>query len=75
MSDFVTIVRVETEGTARVLAMALRAHGFNPRELADGGLPGIRAVLGRPGFPIEVPASEAEDATPLALDLLKDMVD
>jgi hypothetical protein len=53
---------------------ALRAHGFSPREIADGGLPGIGTGLTGQGLAIAVPASEAREAQPLAEALLKDMV-
>jgi len=75
MSEYVTIVRTRREGTARVLVTALQAHGFHPRTLSDGGLPGLGGGFSQEGYPIDVPAPEAADATPLALDLLKDMAD
>lgn len=75
MSEFVTIARTKRESTARVLVTALQAHGFHPRELSDGGLPGLGGGFSEEGFPIDVPAPEAADATPLALDILKDMAD
>lgn len=72
MTDYETIAHVEKETTARVLVTALRAHGFHPREITDGGLPGIRIGLAQ-GIAISVPAEEAAEARPLAEALLKDM--
>ena len=46
----------------------------SPREILDGGLPGIGTGLTGKGLAIAVPASEARDAQPLAEALLKDMV-
>ena len=46
MTDYETIIHVRSEARARVLIAALRAHGFSPREIADGGLPGVGAALG-----------------------------
>eukprot|EP00873_Tetraselmis_striata_P031803 jgi/Tetstr1/452067/TSEL_039103.t1 len=51
-----------------------KAHGFSPREITDGGLPGIGAGLTGKGLAIAVPAREARDAKPLAEALLKDML-
>ena len=72
MRDYETILHVENESFARILITALRAHGFNPRDVADGGFPGIRTGLSK-GIAIAVPADEASDAKPLAEALLKDM--
>jgi len=74
MTDFETIVYVERESVARLMVTALKAHGFSPREITDGGLPGIGAGLTGKGLAIAVPVSEARDAQPLAEALLKDMV-
>jgi len=68
-----TIAEVESPDVARVLAVALRAHGFHPLEQGDGGLPGVRGLFGREGIPVQVPQEEARDATVLARELLKDM--
>lgn len=70
MTEFETIVKVKSEQRARVLIAALRAHGFTPKEVGDGGLPGIFSGV---GIPIEVPADQARDARPLAEALLADM--
>jgi len=75
MSEFETIVRTKRENTARVLIAALQAHGFHPRELSDGGLPGLGGGFSQEGYAIDVPTPEAADARPLALDMLKDMAD
>lgn len=74
MTDYETIVYVERESVARLMVTALRAHGFSPREIADGGLPGIGTGLTGKGLAIAVPVEEARDARPLAEALLKDMV-
>jgi hypothetical protein len=68
-----TIAEVESLDMARVLAVALRAHGFHPLEQGDGGLPGVRGLFGPKGIPVQVPEDEARDATVLARELLKDM--
>lgn len=73
MTDYETIIYVERESTARLMVTALRAHGFSPREITDGGLPGIGAGLTGKGLAIAVPAGEAREAQPLAEALLKDM--
>ncbi|WMT88975.1 hypothetical protein [Pelagibacterium sp. H642] len=74
MTDYETIIYVERESVARLMVTALRAHGFSPREITDGGLPGIGTGLTGRGLAIAVPESEARDAQPLAEALLKDMV-
>lgn len=71
---FQTIAQVEDPSMARVLIVALRAHGFHPLEGGDGGLPGVPAVFGDKGVPVQVPDEEAEDATVLANELLKEML-
>lgn len=73
MTDYETIIHVKSESRARVLIAALRAHGFSPREVANGGLPGVSAGLSGAGVPIDVPKDEAQDARPLAEALLRDM--
>ncbi len=73
MTDYETILYVERESVARLLITALRAHGFTPREIADGGLPGIGTGITGKGLAIAVPTDQARDATPLAEALLKDM--
>lgn len=74
MIDYETIIHVERESIARLMVAALRAHGFNPRDVADGGLPGIQSAMTDKGLAISVPAGEANDARPLAEALLADMV-
>jgi|TARA_A100001391_G_scaffold122370_3_gene83479 hypothetical protein len=74
MTDYETIVYVERESVARLMVTALQAHGFSPREITDGGLPGIGAGLTGRGLAIAVPTHEARDAQPLAEALLKDML-
>lgn len=71
--DFITIGQVRDEGVARIILVALRAHGFHPLEPRDGGLPGVPNLFGREGVSIEVPEDEASDATLLLGELLKDM--
>lgn len=38
--SYQTIANVENLSTARVLVVALRAHGFHPLKHGEGGLPG-----------------------------------
>jgi hypothetical protein len=71
--DFITIAQVRDEGVARVMRVALRAHGFHPLEPGNGGLPGVPNLFGREGVGIDVPQDEAGDATVLVQQLLKDM--
>jgi len=71
--NFITIGQVRDEGVARIVLVALRAHGFHPLELGNGGLPGVPNLFGPEGVGIDVPESEAGDATLLLADLLKDM--
>lgn len=71
--NFITIGQVRDAGMARVVLVALRAHGFHPLELRDGGLPGVPNLFGSEGVGIEVPEEEAADATLLVKELLKDM--
>ena len=70
---FQTIVEIEDPSQARVLVVALKAHGFHPLEGGEGGLPGVRGLFGPKGVPVQVPEEEAGDATVLAVDLLKQM--
>jgi hypothetical protein len=70
---FETIARVKDPSVARVLLVALRAHGFHPLELREGGLPGVPNLFAQEGVGIEVPDDEAGDAKILADELLKDM--
>lgn len=70
-----TIAQIRDASVARILIVALRAHGFHPLEPRDGGLPGVRPLFGSEGVGIDVPENEAADATILVEDLLKDMGD
>ena len=67
------IARVPDANVARSLIVALRAYGFHPGEIEDGGLPGITDPLFGKGVPIRVPEEEAADARVLAEDLLRQM--
>ncbi|MEO6396548.1 MAG: hypothetical protein ABIO40_11655 [Devosia sp.] len=67
------IARVPDATLARSLIVALKAYGFHPAELEDGGLPGIVDPLFGKGFPIRLPEEEVADGRVLAEDLLKEM--
>ena len=71
--NFMTIAQVRDDSVARVILVALRAHGFHPMEQGDGGLPGVPNLFGPEGVGINVPESESSDATVLVEQLLKDM--
>lgn len=71
--SYQTIAQVKDLSAARVLIVALRAHGFHPLEQGEGGLPGVPNLFGAEGVAVQVPEDEARDATLLADDLLKDM--
>jgi hypothetical protein len=71
--SYQTIAHVKSPSAARVLVVALRAHGFNPLEQGEGGLPGVPNLFGQEGIPVQVPEDEVRDATLLATELLKDM--
>ena len=71
--DYRIIAEAQDDAQARALAVALRAYGFHPLEQGDGGLPGVPNPFGGDGVPVQVPESEAEDATALAAALLKEM--
>jgi len=70
---FQPIAVVKNQSQARILLVALRAHGFHPLEPREGGLPGMPNLFGAEGFILEVPEEEAIDAELLAGELLKDM--
>lgn len=70
---FETIVHVEDPSLARVLIAALKAHGFNPLESGEDGLPGLPGIVGPRGIPIMVPEEEAGDAKLLADELVREM--
>jgi hypothetical protein len=57
-----------------VLIAALRAHGFNPLDSGEAGLPGVTDAFFGKGIPIRVPEEEARDAKILAEDLLRQML-
>ena len=71
---FETIAYVSDPALARVLIAALKAHGFNPLESGENGLPGLPGVMAPKGIPIQVPEDEARDGKLLADDLLKEML-
>ena len=68
MSDYETILYVERESVARLMVTALQAHGFSPREITDGGLPGIGAGLTGKGLAIAVPRTigQSRPTSPMA---------
>jgi hypothetical protein len=72
--SYEVIANVDNPTTARVLVVALRAHGFHPLEHGEGGLPGVGNIFGKGGTPVQVPEEEAADAMLLATELLKEMV-
>ena len=59
---FETIAEVADPSAARVLILALKAHGFHPLEGGESGLPGMPGVFGPKGVAIQVPDEEAADA-------------
>jgi hypothetical protein len=67
------IARVPDASLARSLVVALRAYGFHPADIEDGGLPGVSDPIFGRGLPIRVPEEEAADARILAEDLLREM--
>ena len=67
---FKTIAHVDDPAIARVLAAALRAHGFHPLEGSEDGLPGLPVLC---GGVCRVPEEEARDAQVLAEALLLEM--
>lgn len=68
-----TIAEIAEPSAARVLILALKAHGFHPLEGGDSGLPGLPGVYGPKGVAIAVPDAEADDALILVETLLRDM--
>ena len=71
---FETIAELESAAEARVLVMALKAHGFHPFGDGEDGLPGLPGIRGLDGkIAVRVPESEAVDARLLANALLIDM--
>jgi hypothetical protein len=71
--SFEIIAEVADPAAARVLILALKAHGFHPLEGGDSGLPGLPGVYGPRGVAISVLEEEAEEARALAEDLLRQM--
>ena len=74
MNGYETIATLDELSMARVLVLALRAHGFHPREAGDGGLPGLPRAFGDGGYPVELPEDEASDGRILAEALVRDML-
>lgn len=72
---FQSVGQIKDISIARVMLVALRAHGFHPLDPVDGGLPGVPNLFEPQGVSIEVPEDEAEDAALLLADLMKDMND
>lgn len=70
---FAPVAQVKDHSIARILIVALRAHGFHPLDLREGGLPGVPNLFAADGVIIEVPEEEVSDATDLVADLLRDM--
>ena len=70
---FETIAEIADPAAARILILALKAHGFHPLEGGDSGLPGLPGVFGPKGVAIQVPEAEAADALLLAETLIRDM--
>ncbi|MEQ1899611.1 MAG: hypothetical protein ABL866_02645 [Devosia sp.] len=68
------VARVPDASLARSLIVALRAYGFHPPDIEDGGLPGIIDPIFGKGIPIRLPEEEAADGRLLAEDLLKQMI-
>lgn len=68
-----TIAEITDPSAARVLILALKAHGFHPMEGGDSGLPGLPGVFGPRGIAISVPEEEADDARLLAESLIEEM--
>jgi hypothetical protein len=71
--SFETIAEIADPSAARVLILALKAHGFHPLEGGDFGLPGLPGVYGPKGVAISVLEEEADEARVLAEELLKQM--
>jgi hypothetical protein len=67
------IAEVADPAAARVLIIALKAHGFHPLEGGESGVPGMPGVFGPKGIAVSVPAQEAADARVLSESLLREM--
>jgi hypothetical protein len=74
VNGYETVATLDDLSVARVLVIALRAHGFHPREEGDGGLPGLPRAFGAGGYPVDLPDDEAADGRLLAEALLRDML-
>jgi hypothetical protein len=70
---FETIAEVADPSAARILIIALKAHGFHPLEGGESCLPGLPGVFGPRGVAVSVPEDEAADARLLAESLLTQM--
>ena len=66
------ITYVSDPALARVLIVALQAHGFHPLESGENGLPGLPGVVAPRGIPIRFPDEEAVEGKLLAEDRRKD---
>lgn len=71
--EYTEILASRDANKVRVIAAALRAHGFHPLEGGEDGIPGMPGVIGPNGIAIRVPADEAEDARILAEALASEM--
>jgi hypothetical protein len=70
---FATIAEIAEPSQARILILALKAHGFHPLEGGESGLPGMPGVYGPRGIAISVPEAEMADAAVLVAALLDEM--
>jgi hypothetical protein len=70
---FETVLYVDDPAIARVLIVAMQAHGFHPDETAAHGLPGLAGVYGPKGIPLVLPEDEARDGKILAEALYAEM--
>lgn len=67
------VARLADLAQARALVVALRAYGFHPPEIDEGGLPGASDPFFSKGFPVRLPAEEVNAAQMLVNDLLRDL--
>lgn len=70
MANFESIFTHPNLSLVRVIATALRAHGFDVRDVDLISFPGVGA---KEGFSVYVLGEQAADAKLLADDLFKDM--
>ena len=68
------VARLEDLAQARALVMALRAYGFHPPDIDEGGLPGVTDPFFGKGYPVRLPTEEVNEAQMLVNDLLRDLV-